>query len=64
MSSIARPRPAYPWTRLARGALRLCALALRIIIVGLALGVAPPSLVVRVLRHDDPIVQVEEDEAP
>jgi hypothetical protein len=64
MSSIARPRPEYPWVHLARAARRLCVLALRIVIVGLAMGVAPPSLVVRVLRHDDPIVQVEEDEAP
>ena len=53
MSSIARPRPEYPWVHLARAARRLCVLALRIVIVGLAMGVAPPSLVVRVLRHED-----------
>jgi hypothetical protein len=62
MSPFARPRPVSPLVRFARFVTRAFVLALRILIVGLSMGVAPPSLVVKVLRHEDPTVQVEEDE--
>jgi hypothetical protein len=39
-------------------------LALRVLIVGLSMGIAPPSLVVKVLRQEDPTVQVEDQEKP
>jgi hypothetical protein len=64
MSSIARPRPVSVFARLARSARRALVFALRVLVVGLSMGIAPPSLVVRALREDDPIVQVEEDEVP
>jgi hypothetical protein len=41
---------------------RILTFVLRVLIVGLAMGMVPPSRVVKPLRHDDAIVQVEEDE--
>jgi hypothetical protein len=61
MSPFARPRPVSPLVRLARFVKRALVFALRVLIVGLSTGIAPPSLVVKVLRHEDPTVQVEED---
>jgi hypothetical protein len=40
--------------------LRLPLSILRVLFVGLALGLAPPPPGVKVLRHDDDVVQVDE----
>jgi hypothetical protein len=56
-----RPRPVRLWIHLSRRAGRLLAYVLRIALVGLAMGVAPPSLVAKFVRHEDPTAQVEEE---
>ena len=43
---------------------RAIGFALRVVVVGLAMGVAPPSRVEKILRHVDPVVQVEEEKQP
>jgi hypothetical protein len=60
MSSIARPQPACVLVRLTRFIRRALVFALRVLIVGFSMGIAPPSLVVKVIRHDDATVQVDE----
>ena len=62
MSSIARPWPVCVGIRLASAVGRILQLVLRVFLVGLAMGVTPPSRVVKVLRVDDPVVQVEDEE--
>jgi hypothetical protein len=64
MSSIARLRPVCVFARLARSAGRALVFALHVLIVGASMGLAPPSLVVRMPRHDDPVVQVDDEDAP
>jgi hypothetical protein len=61
MSPFVRPRPVSPLVRLLRLMKRAFVFALRVLIVGLSMGIAPPSLVEKVLKHEDPTVQVEED---
>jgi hypothetical protein len=60
MSSSRRPRSVWAGIRILHAVTRFFVFVLRIVIVGLAMGVAPPSLVVKPLRHDDAVVQVEE----
>jgi hypothetical protein len=62
MSPIRRPRPVCVCIRLARSLGRALFLVLRILMIALSLGVAPPSRVVKPLRHEDAVVQVEEAE--
>jgi hypothetical protein len=50
--------------RLARSVGRACVFAVRVVVVGLGMGVLPPSLVVRMLRHEDPTVQIADEENP
>jgi hypothetical protein len=64
MSSIARPRPVCALRRFARSLTRALVFVLRVVIVGLSMGVARPSFVVKAVRHEDPIVQVADEEVP
>ena len=63
MPPIPRPRPVCLCLRLAHCAGRALSFVFRVLLVGLALGVAPPSRVVKPLRHEDSVVQVEEKDA-
>jgi hypothetical protein len=64
MSFRSRPARAGVLTRLARYAKRVVVLTLRVLIVSLSMGVAPPSLVEKFVRQEDPTAQVAEEEAP
>ena len=64
MSSTARPTPVRSWIRVARRLGRVLAHVCRILLTALAMGVAPPSRVEKPVRHEDPVVQVEEERVP
>jgi hypothetical protein len=48
----------------AAGIRRVAVSVLRVVLVGLSMGVTPPSLVTRFVRQEDAIVQVAEEEVP
>jgi hypothetical protein len=60
MSSKCRLAPVRLIVQLLRALLRLPLSFMRMLFVGLALGLAPPPPGMKLLRHDDDIVQVEE----
>ncbi len=60
MPSRHRLAPVRVLVHLVTLVLRLPLSILRVLFVGLALGIAPPHAGVKLLRHDDDVVQVDE----
>jgi hypothetical protein len=63
MPSAVRRAPVRPWTRLPRIALRALARMFHILLVAFAAGLGATPKPVFLLRHEDPVAQVAEEES-
>ena len=63
MPSAVRRGPVRPWTRLPRLVVRALARMFHILLVAFAAGLGATPKAVLLLRHEDPVAQVAEEEA-
>jgi len=63
MPSAVRRAPVRSWTRLPRLVVRALARMFHILLVAFAAGLGAAPKPVLLLRHEDPVAQVAEDEA-